>query len=107
MHERNGRSSAGKLMVLMTDGQANLPQNEKTAKRRALEEAHAAAAARIPIVTISLGAGADTDLMQQIADITKGVYFEIPGGQPVADYEEQLKDVFRRVASDRKLALVQ
>ncbi|NLX99880.1 MAG: VWA domain-containing protein [Rhodopirellula sp.] len=105
--ERNGRSSAGKLMVLMTDGQANLPQNEKTAKRRALEEAHAAAAARIPIVTISLGAGADTDLMQQIADITKGVYFEIPGGQPVADYEEQLKDVFRRVASDRKLALVQ
>ncbi|NUQ62655.1 MAG: VWA domain-containing protein [Pirellulales bacterium] len=103
--QNNGRPTAGRLMVLMTDGQANLPGSQ--AKQLALSEARAAAGARIPIVTISLGAGADTQLMQQIADITKGVYFEIPGGQTVNQYEEQLKDVFRRVASDRKLALVQ
>ncbi len=105
--QNNGRTGTGRLMVLMTDGQANLPGSSRYAKQKALDEAHAATAAGIPIVTISLGAGADTELMQQIADITKGVYFEIPGGQPVAEYEEQLKDVFRRVASDRKLALVQ
>lgn len=103
----NARTGAAKLMVLMTDGNANRPGNTSTARTMALSEAQACADAKIPIVTISLGADADTDLMQEIATITKGVYFEIPGGQTVAEYEEQLKDVFRRVAADRELRLVQ
>ena len=105
--QNNARAGARKMMVLMTDGQANLPYNSYYAKQKALEEATACAAAGIPIITISLGSGADTNLMQQIADITKGAYFEIPGGQTVAEYEEDLKDVFRKVAADRGLMLVQ
>ncbi len=103
----NARRGARKLMVLMTDGQANRPGNENKAKAAALAEARAAADAGIPIVAIALGADADTDLMRKIADITKGAYFVIPGGRSVAEYEEDLKDIFRQVASNRALMLVQ
>ncbi len=105
--QNNARAGARRVMVLMTDGQANLPSNETVGKQKALEEAYAAAAARIPIITIALGTDADDSLMQQIADITRGAYFKIPGGQSVAEYEEQLKEVFRMVAADRNLVLVQ
>ena len=105
--QNNARPGARRVMVLMTDGQANLPGGTTTGKQKALEEAYAAAAARIPIIAIALGAEADDDLMQQIATITRGAYFKIPGGQSVAEYEEQLKEVFRMVAADRNLVLVQ
>jgi hypothetical protein len=72
-----------------------------------LDEAYTAADHHYPTVTISLGAAADTDLMQQIADITNGVHFNIPGGQTVDQVEEDLKDVFRVIADDRPLKLVQ
>src|SRR5690606_31704654 len=99
--QNGARPSAQKMIVLMTDGQANLPVNEAYGKQYALQEAQQCKQHRIPVVTISLGADADAKLMQQIADITGGVHFNIPGGQSVSDYEEQLKDVFRRVAGDR------
>lgn len=104
--QNGARPSAQKMIVLMTDGQANLPVNESYGKSYALQEAQQCKQNRIPVVTISLGADADSKLMQQIADITGGVHFNIPGGQSVADYEEQLKNVFRRVAGDRGLVLV-
>jgi len=105
--QQNARPGARRVMVLMTDGQANLPGGTTTGKQKAIEEAYAAAQARIPIIAIALGAEADDDLMQQIADITRGAYFKIPGGQSVEEYEEQLKEVFRMVAADRNLVLVQ
>ena len=57
-------------------------------------------------MTVSLGAAADTALMASIAQMTNGVHFNIPGGQSVSDYEEDLKDVFREIAKDRPLKLV-
>jgi Mg-chelatase subunit ChlD len=104
--EQNARPGAFKMIVLMTDGIANRPTDEATGRAYALEEAELCAAAKYPIVTISLGAEADTDLMQQIADLTGGVHFNIPGGQSVELYEEQLKDVFRQIAANRPLKLV-
>ncbi len=104
--EQRSRTNAQKLMILMTDGQANRPNNTTLGKSYAIQEAGRCKDSRIPIVTISLGADADANLMDQIANITKGVHFNIPGGQSVAQYEEQLKDVFRRVAGDRGLVLV-
>lgn len=104
--QNNARAGSQRMLVLMTDGQANRPSNESTGRSMALQEAQTCADARIPIVTIALGAGADTDLMSSIADMTGGAYFEIPGGQTVAEYEEQLKEVFKRVAGDRSLTLV-
>ena len=69
-------------------------------------EAQLAADMRYPIVTISLGNAADTDLMQQIADMTGGVHFNVPGGGTVTDYRDNLMQVFRQIADDRPLVLV-
>jgi hypothetical protein len=102
----HGRPGAFKMIVLMTDGLANRPQNTTQGKLYALAQANACAAARIPVVTISLGTEADTSLMQQIADMTGGVHFRVPTNKPVAEYEEDLKDVFRQIANDRPLKLV-
>jgi hypothetical protein len=102
----HARVGAFKLMILMTDGIANRPSNTTVARQAALDEAQMAADMHYPIVTVSLGSGADTDLMDQIAQITGGVHFNIPGGQSVAAYEEDLKDVFRAIADDRPLQLV-
>jgi len=105
--EDNARIGAFKLIVLLTDGIANRPVNTTQGIAFALEQAQASAAVGIPIVTVSLGAAADVNLMQQIADDTNGVHFNVPGGQTVAQYEEDLKDVFRSIAGDRPLKLVQ
>jgi hypothetical protein len=102
----NARPGAFKMIVLMTDGIANLPTDPATARQYALNQAQLCADKNYPIVTVSLGAGADTALMDQIANITGGVHFNVPGGQSVAEYEQDLKDVFRQVAADRPLQLV-
>jgi len=104
--EDNARDNAFKMIVLMTDGIANLPNDAATAKQHALNQAQICADNGYPIVTVSLGAGADVALMDQIASMTGGMHFNIPGGQSVAEYEEELKDVFREIASDRPLQLV-
>ncbi len=104
--QNGARPTAQKLIVLMTDGQANLPYSAAIGKYYALQEAQNCKQARIPVITISLGAEADSNLMQEIADTTGGVHFNIPGGKSVEEYEEELKNIFRRVAGDRGLVLV-
>lgn len=106
--QNNARTGAKKMMILMTDGVVNLPSgNTSSDKAKVITEANLAAAAGIPIITIALGAYADTDLMQQVADITGGACFIIAGGQPIAQVQEQLEAVFGQVAADRPLKLVQ
>ncbi len=102
----NGREGALQVMVLLTDGQANYPGGTMSAKAAAKAEAVRAKNSGIPIITISLGAEADTDLMQYIADTTGGVHFIIPGGSSPQDYEDQLSEVFRGIAGSRPLKLV-
>lgn len=108
--EQHGRPGAFKMMVLMTDGLPNWVnggQNQAAATSFVLSEANSSASDNFPIMTISLGAGADTSLMQQVADITpKGRHFNIPGGQTGQQYYEDLLDVFREIAKDRPLKLV-
>ncbi len=105
--ENRGRPGAFRVIVLLTDGQANLPGDPSAGRRAALDEAALAVAAGIPIITISLGADADSDLTQQIADITGGRHFNVPGGQSVSEYEEDLNEIFRAIAGQRPLRLVQ
>jgi Flp pilus assembly protein TadG/uncharacterized protein YegL len=105
--QNNSRVGASKLVILMTDGIPNLPTgNTSLDKAAVITEANACAAARIPVVTISLGADADTALMQQVANITGGAHFIIPGGQSVNQVKAQLEQVFATVAADRPLKLV-
>jgi hypothetical protein len=96
------------MMLLMTDGVVNMPTGSTTLDKAAvISEANLAAAAGIPIVTIALGAYADTALMQQVANITGGQCFIVPGGQPISAVKTQLEAVFGQVAADRPLKLVQ
>ncbi|MGM0489428.1 MAG: vWA domain-containing protein, partial [Planctomycetota bacterium] len=104
-----GRVGAFKMIVLMTDGRANWHNGSystSAAEHHVISEAYAAADQHLPIVTISLGAGADTGLMQEVADITHSRHFNIPGGQSVDEYRQELIDVFREIADDRPLQLV-
>jgi Flp pilus assembly protein TadG len=105
--QNNARAGAMKLIVLMTDGYANMPYSSYWARKLVLQEAQAAADANIKIIAIALGVDADTDLMEEVAGISGGASFAIPGGSAVSDYEEDLKEVFRQVAADRPLELVQ
>ncbi len=102
--EANARNGAFKMIVLLTDGQANRPYG--SADEFALEQAQLAADHGWPILTISLGDNADTALMQQIADMTNGAHFNLPGGGTVTDYADQLRNVFRTIADHRPLVLV-
>jgi hypothetical protein len=105
--QQHARPGAFRMIVLMTDGIANRPTNTTTARAYVLSEAQACASAKIPVVTISMGAEADVGLMQQVADMTGGKHFNIPGGQTGAEYEEDLKEVFEKIANTRPLKLVQ
>ena len=106
--QANARVGAKKMIVLMTDGVVNMPTGNTTLDKAAvITEANLCAAAKIPVVTIALGAYADTALMQQVADITGGAAFIVPGGQPIAQVQTQLEQVFSQVAADRPLKLVQ
>lgn len=102
--EANARPNAFRMMVLLTDGVANRPSGY--AEAYAITQANLCEDAEIHIMTISLGLNADTTLMQQIADITGGKHFNVPGGGTIDEYEAQLKAVFREIAADRPLRLL-
>lgn len=102
--EANARPEAFRMIVLLTDGVANRPSG--SAEAYAINQATLCESADIRVMTISLGLNADTVLMQQIADITGGRHFNVPGGGTIAEYEAQLKDVFREIAADRPLRLL-
>jgi hypothetical protein len=76
------------------------------ARNQVIQEAYAAAALNFPIVTISLGAGADVGLMAQVAEITESRHFNVPGGQQVSEYRAGLFQVFKDIADNRPLKLV-
>lgn len=100
------RPRSYRLMVLMTDGLPNEPTSDSVARAACITEANLAVANKIKILTISLGTGADTSLMQQIADITGGIHFNVPGGSSITAIQTQLDDVFKTIATSRLLKLV-
>ncbi len=109
--DNNARPNASKMIVLMTDGVANWKSgqvNASAAQQYVRDEAAlcAAESRKYPIMSISLGAGADTDLMQEAADITGGRHFNVPGGSSQEDYYQQLYDVFEEIAKARPLQIV-
>ncbi len=104
--QAHARPRAHKLMLVMTDGQANAPGSASQAYQAVITEAYAAKNAGIKVVTISVGLGADTELLDEVAAIGNGEHFNVPGGQSIADVQAQLLQVFRRVATSRPLKLI-
>lgn len=110
--QANARDGAYKMIVLITDGQANWigtvddGYDPAQANQNVIDEANLCKALKYKVVTISLGSGADTSLMQQVADITEAAHFNVPGGSSVESYSTALVNVFKTIASARPLKLV-
>lgn len=101
-----GRDNAFKMVVLMTDGKANRPSNESYGRRYALAQAQRAADNKIAIFTLGVGLDADNALLQQIAEMTQGSTFVVPGDLRVTDFSEDLIHAFRAIANHRPIRLV-
>lgn len=108
-----GRASAKKVIVLLTDGNANCDAGNNCGSTEddilignqyALDAATDAAAAGIRIIAVSVGADANTALMQQIADITSGEHFYASG--TIDEYSAQLRDIFERIGGNRQVELI-
>ncbi|MGQ9564679.1 MAG: VWA domain-containing protein [Thermogutta sp.] len=101
-----GRPHSFKMIVLMTDGRANLPSNESTGRAYALQQAQRAADNNIPILTLGVGLDADQSLLDQIAEMTKGKAFIVPGRMTITDFRPELTETFRTIANHRPVRLV-
>jgi Mg-chelatase subunit ChlD len=102
--EKNGRPSAQKMMVVMTDGHTNRPLL-KDPKQWVLTQANKSAEDGIELVTISFGSDPDKQLMEAVADKSPGYHFLVTGS--VAQQEQEIRKVFMRIATNRTTVLVQ
>jgi Flp pilus assembly protein TadG len=123
-HKRNG---ARPTILLMTDGNTNtmdgtessvLPfgwnwdalfdydgdgardyESSDPKKRHALKIAKDCVDAGFTIHCMSVGADADTDLLEAIAWLGNGIYIEVPGGTSVEEMQDQVEEGFQRIAA--------
>lgn len=99
----NGRPNAHRMIVLLSDGNANRPVS-RSPQDYVLEQAHVAAGEGVQLLTISFGSDTDKNLMIQVAEIGNGPYFDIEGG--IRESEEQLRLAFEKIAARRPILLV-
>ncbi len=101
--ETNARDNVNKIIVLMSDGYANIPDSNGGGYAR--EMAKYAKGMDIKVYTISLGDSADVDLMQEIATLTGGLHFEASGS--AGELSKTLTEAFQGVAGElRRTQLV-
>ena len=95
------RPNAAKYMVLMTDGLANRPTDESTAQAIRPGRGGAGQEAKITVMTVSLGFGADPTLMQEVADTTGGYHYNVPGGSSAYVDVKGMKEAFTKIGASR------
>lgn len=103
------RKTARKVMILLTDGKANVAANGKTGDYTngpiyARQMAEAAAAQGIRIFAVSVGSDSDTALMEQIAEIGRGEHFHAEG--TIDAYSDQLEAIFKKLGGTRPVELI-
>ncbi len=96
--DSNARADVEKIIVLMSDGHANKPAGN--ANGYAYDMADYAKANNIKVYTISLGNGADDQLMQEIASRTGGDFFKAAGNG--SSLTQSLQDAFRHIVDSLK-----
>lgn len=108
------RNTAVKVMILLTDGNANVDQTgaiygeyepNTPAKLYAKSKAQEAADLGIRIYTVSVGARADTAAMEEIATIGRGTHFYASGS--IAEYTDQLRAIFETLGGKRPVVLIE
>ncbi|HNO78246.1 MAG TPA: VWA domain-containing protein [Phycisphaerae bacterium] len=106
----NANPASRKVMVLLTDGMANIgcetctSYDESGGARYAREMAQAAADAGIQIYTVSVGTDADENLMGDIASTSGGTHFHAEG--TIDQYSDQLDAVFELIGGSQQVALI-
>jgi len=110
LQSENARDNAHKVILLMSDGVANIDENgsygeSQGARDYATDKAHEAADEGYRIYTISVGYQVDRDLMQEIASIGSGQEFYAVGSPE--EYTEQLETIFRALGGKRQVALIE
>ncbi len=106
-----GRPASAKVIILLTDGEANQypagPCDDDpdlwsggAAKDCVIYYAQQARNRGVVIYSIGLGVGADHDLLQAVADRTGGLYYFAPSG-------EQLDAIFQEIADQIFLRLIE
>lgn len=117
--EDPARPAAHKMIVLLTDGQANIneagqwpsgswaDQQEilEEARQYTLEQATIAAGLGIRIFGVSVGAYADTDLMEEVAAIGDGEHLEATSND-ITEYQAALEEIFVRLGGKRPVELI-
>ncbi|MCB9850840.1 MAG: VWA domain-containing protein [Phycisphaerales bacterium] len=103
------RGTARKVMILLTDGNANVSANGVTGDNnggRAYAEAQAAQAVSdgIRIFSVSVGVAADVDLMDLIAGMGSGTHFHAEGA--IDTYSAQLEAIFQSLGGARPVELI-
>lgn len=125
MLANHGRYGARPMMLVMTDGQTNQrpggwsppgdwnwaeltdydnngSPNYTTSDRNkqyAFWEAREAIKAGITIHTMSVGEGADVELMKAIAFAGGGIHISVPGGTTIKQLESQVLEAFAKIAA--------
>ena len=104
------RGAAKKVIVLLTDGKANVNELGETSDYNggvayALAKAEEAAAEGIRIFTVSVGADADVALMSEIAEIGNSQHFHAEGS--IEEYSAQLEAIFTTIGGRRPVELIQ
>lgn len=80
------------------DGQADYTTYDRS-KQYAIWEAVEAHKRGVTIHTMSVGAGADRDVMTAIANACGGLHISVPGGSTIAELESQMLDAFTQIAA--------
>lgn len=81
------------------DGSADYSTSTK-AKQYAFYEVRKCIEAGFIVHTMTVGSNADESLMQAIAKASGGVYYHIPVGANLADFEHEMEEVFQRIAAN-------
>lgn len=115
LNSARARTGAKKIIVLLSDGLANCSSTSScstssssilaAARAATLNVAQDAADQGIRVFTVALGSAADTTLMADIAEITGGETFAAQGS--IAEYVEELQNIFITIGGRRPVALVE
>ncbi len=98
------RPGARKVIILLTDGTANIDaygnSTEVGGRAYVHEQAHRAADLGLQIITISIGYGADQALMAEIAQMGGGTHFHAEGS--IEQYSAQLASIFAQIGGNQR-----